>query len=94
MGPQDLGLDHQILVGIGSTPIVMALVEGVKLTYKEMDPRWHFVVSIVCGVVWNVSAAALLHGDVRLALLAGCVSGLMASGLYSGVKNTVGPRNS
>jgi uncharacterized membrane protein (DUF441 family) len=68
-------------------PIVIALVQAVKLTGFVPD---HFspILAIVIGIIigWLGDHD---NPDLTVTLLSGAVYGLMASGLYSGVKTTM-----
>jgi small basic protein len=71
-------------------PIVIAIVEAFKLTGKIPD---HFspLLSIVVGILIGFLAD---HDNPELShtLLSGVVYGLMASGLYSGIRTTMQAR--
>ena len=68
-------------------PIIVAIVEAIKLTGWVKD---HFapLVSIGIGII-----IAFLSGhnspDLTATILSGAVYGLMASGLYSGIRTTM-----
>lgn len=68
-------------------PIIVALTQAIKLTGYVPD---HFapLVSIAIGVLigWLSNHN---HPDLTATILSGAVYGLMASGLYSGVKTTM-----
>ena len=72
-------------------PIVIALVQAVKLTGFVKDhfsPLLSIAIGILIGWLGN-------YNDVHFKeiLLTGAVYGLIASGLYSGVKTTMLARN-
>lgn len=71
-------------------PIVIALVQAIKLTGKVPD---HFspLISIIIGILVGFLAD---HDNPELSttLLSGVVYGLMASGLYSGIRTTMNAR--
>ena len=71
-------------ISLALIPVVLGLVSVVKM---YLDARWSPLVSIVVGI-----AAAFVFPAVTvpLTILQGVLMGLMASGLYSGVKTTVG----
>jgi MFS family permease len=62
-------------------PIVIGLTEVVKRT-ELIGHRFTPLVSIVFGLI----IASIVHGVSVLAILAGLIYGLSASGLYSGTK--------
>lgn len=70
-----------------AVPIVIALVQAVKLTGLIPD---HFapLVAIVLGMGVNFIGNHN-SGDLSTTALYGILTGLMASGLYSGVKTTM-----
>jgi uncharacterized ion transporter superfamily protein YfcC len=84
-----MNFDLQLLTenSIVIVPIVLALVEAVKLTGWVKD---HFapLVSIAMGIIvgFLVNHNQL---DLTATFLSGAIYGLMASGLYSGVKTTM-----
>ena len=71
---------------IVAVPIVVAIVESVKLTGWVRDYYIPFV-SIAVGMI--ISFLSNSSPDLSANLLSGVVFGLMASGLYSGVKTTM-----
>lgn len=87
MTPEDLNL----FVGLGGAAIVAALVQVVKaVTAMSDDPwcRWNPLVAIVFGIGWNALIGSLLVPPMvwQIVILQGLLTGLGASGLYSGVK--------
>jgi uncharacterized protein YoaH (UPF0181 family) len=68
-------------------PIVIAIVQAIKLTGWIPD---HFapLLSILVGVIIGFLGDHH-NNDLTLTILSGAVYGLMASGLYSGVKTTM-----
>lgn len=74
-----------------AVPIVIALVQAIKLTGFIPD---HFAPLLSIGV--GVLVGWLAHMDTpdfTSVLLTGAIYGLIASGLYSGVKETMLARN-
>lgn len=70
-----------------AVPIIIAIVQAIKMTgfvKPQFAPLLSIVIGIIIGFLTN-------HDQVDLGtmLLGGAVYGLMASGLYSGVKTTV-----
>jgi hypothetical protein len=68
-------------------PIIIAVVQAIKLTGFIQDkyaPIISIGIGIVIGFIANHEAA-----DISNNLLSGVMYGLMASGLYSGVKTTM-----
>ena len=82
-----------ILTGLPATPIIVALVAAVGQALPVLPRRAYPVTAIALGVAWNVAAAAVLGEPLALAALAGIVTGLAASGLYSAaLKPVIGER--
>lgn len=74
-----------------AVPIVIAIVQAIKLTNLIPDhfaPIVAIAVGILIGFVGNHDT-----GDLSTTVLYGAVYGLMASGLYSGVKTTMMARS-
>jgi len=68
-------------------PIVIAIVQAIKLTGWIPD---HFAPLLSIGIGIIIGYLGDRHNtDLTLTLLSGAVYGLMASGLYSGVKTTM-----
>lgn len=75
-----------ILINVGVlVPVMIGLAKvAQKLGLpKKITPVFNLLVGVICGAVY------IYPQDVKLAILAGVIAGLSASGLYSGVKNTV-----
>lgn len=70
------------LFGLGSVPVVVALVELVKRTLPELPARFHPTVAVFWGVVLNIALAYLLGLNYGTAAILGVLAGLMAAGLY------------
>jgi hypothetical protein len=68
-------------------PIIIALVQAIKLT-GFIDQKYSPLISLGIGIIISFLAN---HdtGDMSLTILSGVMYGLMASGLYSGVKTTM-----
>jgi hypothetical protein len=82
-------MDIELLVGLAAAPIIAALLQIIKPFLT--DSRWWPLAAIILGVVWNV-AANVETGELAwgTTVLVGIITGLAASGVYSGVK-TFGP---
>jgi hypothetical protein len=68
-------------------PIVIALVQAVKLTGfipDHFSPLLAIGIGIIIGFLGDHD-----NSDLTLTILSGAVYGLMASGLYSGIKVTM-----
>lgn len=68
-------------------PIVIALVQAVKLTGFIPDhysPLLAIGIGIIIGFLGDHD-----NGDLTVTILSGAIYGLMASGLYSGIKTTI-----
>lgn len=75
----------------GVVAVIIGLVSAAKTA--GLPGQWSPLFSIILGVVVDVAFKSVLLGSVSLgfAILTGLVSGLSASGLYSGVKATFSP---
>lgn len=80
--------DYSEFIGLAGFPVVAALVQVFKPWLP--DERWHPIASLALGVIINVVIAYQLRSDLVLAVLVGIVTGLAASGLYSGGKAIAG----
>lgn len=67
-------------------PIIIAIVQAIKLTGFIPD-KFSPLLSIGVGIIISFMADHA-NFDLSNVLLGGCVYGLMASGLYSGIKTT------
>lgn len=68
-------------------PVIIAVVQAIKLTGWISDkfaPIVSIGIGIIIGFIANHNTA-----DLSSTILSGVVFGLMASGLYSGVKTTM-----
>ena len=76
------------LVDGGVVAVVIGLVSTAKVS--GLPSNWAPLLSLVLGVVVDVAFKSVLLGSVTFgfAFLTGIVTGLTASGLYSGVKTT------
>lgn len=72
------------IVGIGAAPIVTALVAAIGQAAPSLPRRMYPLLAVGLGAGWNVAAALALGEFGPLTLLVGVVTGLAASGLYSG----------
>ena len=86
------GSDAVLLLGILTlcTPIILAIVQGLKQTGMT-STRYALIASLITGILIAALIAATniidgfdLRDDPALTILAGIMSGLGASGLYSG----------
>jgi ABC-type uncharacterized transport system permease subunit len=68
-------------------PIVIALVQAIKMM-PWVKHHYSPLISIAVGILIGFLADHNNH-DFSLTLLSGVVYGLIASGLYSGVKSTM-----
>lgn len=75
----------------GVVAIIVALVSTAKSA--GLSGRWAPLLSVVLGLVVDIAFKSVLLGSVStvVAAFAGLVSGLTASGLYSGVKASFSP---
>jgi hypothetical protein len=85
-------MNEILVINAGLVPVITALVEAVKAA--GLPSRFAPIASIFTGVVFSAlsSWATLPVYDAKAAVLGaviGVVTGLAASGLYSGVKANV-----
>jgi hypothetical protein len=69
--------------GLAGIPLVMALVQLVKLTFPGAPQCVWPAVTLGVAVAWNVGLALVLGTSGGAAVLVGLLTGLAASGLYS-----------
>ena len=67
------------------TPVIIALVQVTK--GFAINEKWMPVIAILFGLI---GACIMLGNVMGTTIWVGLLSGLSASGLYSGVKKTVG----
>jgi hypothetical protein len=84
-----MNLDLSVITtnAIVIVPIVIALVQAIKLTGwipDHFSPLLSIGIGIIIGFLGDHD-----NSDLTLTVLSGAVYGLMASGLYSGVKVTM-----
>lgn len=86
----NLELDVISASSLVAVPIIIAIVQAIKLTGWLQDkfaPIVSIGVGIIIGFITNHNT-----DDLSSTLLSGVMYGLMASGLYSGVKTTMEAR--
>ena len=76
------------LYGLGSVPFIIGATEAIKRAFK-VPAQYLPLMGLVLGAFFNVALAAQLGGAKWDGLFIGLIAGLMASGLYSGAKNTL-----
>lgn len=76
----DVTLVQLSAVSLTLVPVILALTSVAK---AWVDARWSPLVSLVLGILLAFVAPM---ATIQLTLLQGVLMGLMASGLYSGVK--------
>jgi hypothetical protein len=76
-------MDPRSFYGLAGIPVVLALVQVIKVGLPGVDGRVWPAVTLGVAVGFNVGLAALIGSDPGLAALVGLVTGLSASGLYS-----------
>jgi hypothetical protein len=96
-----MDIDLTAYVGLSGATIVVILVQLVKNASgmtEEMQIKYLPFVSILMGIAWN---ALILLGMAQFPrtssgfatmIVIGLLTGLAASGLYSGVKNYITPK--
>lgn len=70
-----------------AVPVVVALVQVVKLTHLIKDKYAPFI-SLLMGILLAFLLAQTLVGNIAETILTGIMFGLSASGLYSGVRSS------
>ena len=74
---------------LGAAPLVIGIVSLLKSSsLTGSDHRWAPIASLVSGsgLVWLIPS-----GTWQMTVLAGITVGLIAAGVYSGIKTTVAP---
>jgi hypothetical protein len=83
-------VDNGLTLALVMAPITLALTEGIKRS--GLPDHYAFPVSMAVGLTLVAGfslllAPALTRQAVAVALMGGLLSGLAASGLYSGVRS-------
>jgi hypothetical protein len=86
MNMYDLDLSTVSASAVAIVPIIIALVQALKMVWNKAD-RFAPIVSIGLGILITL-VADHNSADWSNSLLSGVVYGLSASGLYSGLKST------
>jgi len=76
-------IDLVSLAGIAGAPLVVALVQLVRVSWPALPTRYLPAVTLGVAIVLNVGLATQTGTSVGLACLVGVVTGLSASGLYA-----------
>jgi hypothetical protein len=71
-------------------PVIVAIVQSIKLTNWKGIDRFAPLISIGVGIIIGFLADHN-NQDLTATILSGAMYGLMASGLYSGLKTTMAP---
>jgi hypothetical protein len=82
----DLDLSTISASAVAIVPIIIALVQGVKMAWSGAD-RFAPLIALLFGMLISIFADHET-GDWTNSILSGVIYGLSASGLYSGVKST------
>ena len=84
-------MEAEALVGLAGAGIVLALLAAVRQAFVLPD-RFTPLLAIALGLVWNLGlrAAEVADGAWGASAILGVLSGLSASGLWSGGKSTLG----
>jgi len=71
--------------GIALIPLIIGLAEVIKKIglNSKFIPLVNLILGLIAGIIF------LNPGDIKAGIIQGLFIGLSASGLYSGVKNTV-----
>lgn len=83
--------DVTLLIGISGMAVVVALVQLFKAVTALSDDPWNRIaplVAVVAGLGWNALVGSMVVPALtwQVVVLQGILSGLAASGLYSGQK--------
>ncbi|MCL5074214.1 MAG: hypothetical protein M1136_00970 [Chloroflexi bacterium] len=82
-------MEMQEFLGLAGVPLIIALVELVKRAFPGLSNRYYPLVSLALGVALNTAIAYHLGTDRLEGAFLGLITGLVASGLYSGGKTVV-----
>lgn len=86
-----------VIVGTGAAPAITALISIILKPIPRFDnDRWSPLASLILGIAWNVGAVGVGLSDYSygVAVFVGIMTGLAASGLYSGGKSVAGIKQS
>lgn len=83
----DLDLTTISASAVAIVPIIIAIVQGIKMTGWKLADKFAPLFAIGVGILISMIADHNT-GDWSNSLLSGVIYGLSASGLYSGVKST------
>ncbi len=84
-------MDSDLLSGAYGVPVVIALVEAVKMMFPDLPSRWYPAVALATALLWALIAWYWgLGAALKDALIYGILAGLSAMGLYSGTKAVIG----
>ena len=78
------------MVGIAGVPVIVALVELVKLVFPGLEPRYYPLVAIGWGLLVNLGLMGYSGAAPIEAAAVGILAALAASGLYSQAKVAIG----
>jgi len=73
--------------GLVLVPLILAVVQGIKLLISPKYHKWAFLLSMLIGIIFSYLFAT--DTTIKVALGQGIIAGLSASGLYSGSKATM-----
>lgn len=82
-------METKEILGLAGVPVIVAMVEGCKLVFPGLSPRFYPVLALVFGLLINMGLGWRVGADPVYSLLAGVIAALAASGLYSGGKAVV-----
>jgi hypothetical protein len=78
-----------ILTGLPATPVIVALVAAIGAAVPALPRRAYPLLAIGFGITWHVAVASATGEHFAAAVLCGVLTGLAASGLYSGAVKPV-----
>lgn len=85
-----MNLDLIMTSGIALAAICTAIVQGIKMVLPERMFKWCPLIAIAVGIILSYLTSASTDGlNFKTYLMSGLYTGLISSGLYSGIKTTM-----
>ncbi|MBG9981761.1 hypothetical protein HZY86_01385 [Aerococcaceae bacterium DSM 111020] len=78
-------LDNAIVVATALAFLISGIVEAIK-TATDIDVKYVPLLSLAIGLIIGLTLAYGFNLDVAETVLAGCIGGMSASGLYDNIK--------
>ena len=82
--------EWQAFFSAGGVPVVIALVQVVKVSAPALDKRWLPLVALAVSAAWQALGVFAVGTGPGEAATYAVVAGLAAVGLYSGIRATSG----